>query len=327
MKKYVIIDLQNCMMRSKHSAHQGADVWTRIGLALHITLSSIKKVFEEHKADHVVFCAEGRSWRKDIDTKYKRNRDQTVKKMSPQDQEELQIFFGMVNEFTAFIKEKTNSTLLQNSICEADDLIARWIQTHPEDHHIIVSTDKDFHQLLSDNVEQFDPIYSFLYTIYGVYDDKGNPAHSNAGKPIETPDPEFSLFVKCIRGDTSDNVFSAYPGVRMKSTKKKIGITEAYNDRKTQGYPWNNFMNQRWTHHDGSEKVVKEQYHKNKLLVDLTMQPDVIKESMDETIKEAKEQQPKQYIGLEFIKLCNKYELENISSNPQPYVEFFKKGL
>ena len=29
-----------------------------------------------------------------------------------------------------------------------------------------------------------------------------------------------------MRGDSSDNVFSAYPGVRTKGTKKKVGLIE-----------------------------------------------------------------------------------------------------
>ena len=39
------------------------------------------------------------------------------------------------------------------------------------------------------------------------------------------------LFEKCMRGDTSDNVFSAYPGVRTKGTKNKVGLIEAYEDK------------------------------------------------------------------------------------------------
>ena len=34
-------------------------------MALHITLNSIKKAWKDFDADHVVFCLEGRSWRKD----------------------------------------------------------------------------------------------------------------------------------------------------------------------------------------------------------------------------------------------------------------------
>ena len=60
-------------------------------------------------------------------------------------------------------------------------------------------------------------------------------------------DPQYLLFEKCMRGDTSDNVFSAYPGVRKKGTKNKTGLLEAYADKEKGGFNWNNIMLQRWT--------------------------------------------------------------------------------
>ena len=35
---------------------------------------------------------------------------------------------------------------------EADDLIAGWVQAHPNDNHVIISTDGDFAQLIAPNV-------------------------------------------------------------------------------------------------------------------------------------------------------------------------------
>ena len=54
------------------------------------------------------------------------------------------------------------------------------------------------------------------------------------------------LFEKCMRGDTSDNVFPIFLGVRTKGTKNKVGLQEAFEDRKTKGSNWNNMMLQRW---------------------------------------------------------------------------------
>ena len=36
-----------------------------------------------------------------------------------------------------------------------------------------------------------------------------------------------------MRGDTSDNVFSAYPGVRVKGTKNKVGLQDAFEDKES----------------------------------------------------------------------------------------------
>ena len=50
-----------------------------------------------------------------------------------------------------------------------------------------------------------------------------------------------------MRGDTSDNVFSKLiPGVRVKGTKNKVGLQEAFADKDKKGYSWNNMMLQRW---------------------------------------------------------------------------------
>ena len=38
----------------------------RVGMAMHIMFNSVKKVWREFDGSHVVFCLEGRSWRKDF---------------------------------------------------------------------------------------------------------------------------------------------------------------------------------------------------------------------------------------------------------------------
>ena len=63
-------------------------------------------------------------------------------------QEEEKVFWETFDAFKEFVTTKTNCTVLQHSQLEADDLIAGWIQLHPEDEHVIVSTDGDFAQLI-----------------------------------------------------------------------------------------------------------------------------------------------------------------------------------
>ena len=36
------------------------------------------------------------------------------------------------------------------------------------------------------------------------------------------------------------------PGVRKKGTRNKVGLLEAFADKDTKGYNWNNMMLQRW---------------------------------------------------------------------------------
>ena len=70
-----------------------------------------------------------------------------------------------------------------------------------------------------------------------------------------------------MRGDTADNVFSAYPGVRTKGTKTKVGLQEAFADRDSKGYSWNNMMLQRWGDHEGFEHRVIDDYQRNVIKV------------------------------------------------------------
>lgn len=325
MKKlYLLVDTQNCFHRSINVSSQSLDIWTKVGLALHITLSGLKKLQDMFDPNHVVFCAEGKSWRKTFDEDYKRNRTVKNASKSKEEKEEMEVMFEMINDFLDFVDTKTNSTLLRAPTAEADDFIARWIQTHPDDDHIIVSTDTDFRQLLAFNVRQYNPVQEMMYTTTGVFDKNGHIATDKKGKQIETPNPEFLLFQKCIKGDTSDNVFSAYPGARMKSTKKAIGIEEAFNDRHTKGYAWNSFMNQKWTRHDGVEVCVKDAYAHNQVLVDLTKQPQEIIDMMDDIIFN-REVKSTPMVGVHFLRFAAKYELIHVQRSPESYVKLFTK--
>ena len=50
-------------------------------------------------------------------------------------------------------------------------------------------------------------------------------------------------------------------------------MLEAFADKESKGFNWNNFMLQRWTDHNGEEHRVLDDYHPNKTLIDLTAQP------------------------------------------------------
>lgn len=322
MKKYLLVDTQNCFMRARHVSHQGVDAWTKIGLALHITLGGIRKMWDKFEPDHVVFNAEGRSWRKEIDPYYKQNRTDARNKQTEVEKEEMQMFFDMVNDFLEFVDTKTNATLLRDEQCEADDMIAGWIKAHPNDMHIIISTDGDFVQLIAPNVQQYNPVQENLYTLQGVFNTKGKPAKNKKGELLECPDPELSLFLKTVKGDVSDNVFTTYPGARMKSTKKNIGIMECYDDRFKKGFAWNSFMNHRWEHHDGTERIVKKEYAKNQVLVDLNLQPQYILDRIKIKIDDATSRKPVPMVGIHFMRFANKYELTTIENSAEQYAKF-----
>ena len=201
--------------------------------------------------------------------------------------------------------------------------IAGWIQNHPNDNHVIISTDGDFAQLIAPNVRQYNGVMEITTTHEGYFDAKGKPVvDKKTGNVKAAPDPQWLLFEKCMRGDTSDNIFSAYPGVREKGTKNKVGLREAYADRANKGYSWNNLMLQRWTDHEGEEHRVLDDYNRNVVLCDLTAQPEEIKYIIKETIETAvKAEKNIPQVGIRLMKFCAEYDLQKISEQVQSYAE------
>ena len=159
-----------------------------------------------------------------------------------------------------------------------------------------------------------------------IFDAKGKPVIDKKTKePKVIPNPEWLLFEKCMRGDSSDNVFSAFPGVRVKGTKNKVGLTEAFEDRSKQGYAWNNIMLQRWTDPDGAEHRVLDDYERNRMLIDLTAQPVEIKQAVDNSICSMISHKDIGQVGIRFMKFCGKYELTKASESAEQYARWLNE--
>jgi len=321
--KYALIDTANTFFRARHIASRNSDTWEKIGMALHLTLSSVNQVVRKYGIDHVVFCLEGRSWRKDVYKPYKAHRAVAQQALTEAEQEENKMFWETYDIFTTFLREKTNVSVLRHERAEADDIIARFIHLHPNETHYIISSDTDYVQLISDNVHQYNGVSNQLITLDGYHDEKGRLIVDKKTKePKLLGDPQFHLFEKIMRGDAGDNVFSAYPGVRTKGSKNKVGLIEAYADRNKQGFNWNNMMLQRWLDHEGVEHRVREDYERNRLLIDLTAQPDEIKNLVDESIIKGVRIATTPQVGIHFMKFCGKYELTKISEQAETYAKW-----
>jgi 5'-3' exonuclease len=323
--RYLLVDTANTFFRARHGAHRQSDTWDRLGFALHVTLASVNKAWRDQRADHVVFCLEGRSWRKDYYEPYKKNRAVARAALTETEAEEDRLFWETFDTLKTFLGEKTNCTVLQHPELEADDLVAGWIQSHPQDHHTIVSSDTDFHQLLADNVNQYNGIADELHTIQGIFDKKGKTVIDKKTKTAKTiPDPSWILFEKCMRGDPTDNIFSAFPGVRKVGSKNKVGLTEAFADKDSKGFAWNNLMLQRWTDHNGQEHRVLDDYNRNRVLVDLAAQPNDIKIKIAETIAAGSVPLARPMVGAQFLKFCGRYDLVKMSDMSDSFVRFLE---
>lgn len=334
---YVLVDSHNLFHRAKHVT-QG-DAATKAGMALHICFTSLKKMWKDFGATHIVVCCEGRSWRRDVYPEYKAHRRVAESIRTKSEMEEDALYFDAMKLFITFLREKTNVTVLQANGCEADDFIARWIDLHPDDQHVIFSGDSDFYQLLSDKVKIYDGVKGWTITKDEVLDDKNKPATrdrtvtekivSKTGKirevkskvteSISPPDPEYELFKKCVRGDSSDNIMSAKPGAREHGSAKKPGIKEAYDDRVGRGYDWTLFMQDEWEDHEGNMIKVQDAYNRNQELIDLHRQPQEIKDLLDETILTEVQAPRKSGVGIHLLRFCQEMALLNIAKNPNDY--------
>jgi len=320
MTTYALIDTANTFFRARHVASRSSTLEEKIGMALHLTLASVNQAVRKYGIDHVVFCLEGRSFRKDLYAPYKKNRVVDAMSITEEEAEESKMFWETYEKFTTFIKERTNVSVLRHERAEADDLIARFIALHPADRHVILSTDGDYAQLISETVSQYNGVTNELITLKGYLKENGKPVIDKKTKePKLLEDPEYGLFKKIIRGDSGDNVFSAFPGCREKGTKNKVGIREAFEDRNKQGFNYNNFMLQRYTDHEGVEVRVKDAFERNRTLIDLTAQPQEIKDAVDQRIRESVRIETIPQVGLHFLKFCGKYELTKISEQAEIY--------
>jgi hypothetical protein len=87
---------------------------------------------------------------------------------------------------------------------------------------------------------------------------------------------DYWLFLKLIRGDTGDNVPSAFPNVR--ETKLK----EAFND----SFKMINLLNESWKDANGNVNLVKDRIEENRILMDLSCQPDNIRSELESGVRQ-----------------------------------------
>lgn len=345
MRRFLIIDIYNLFFRGLHTINVNDSEELQNGMLLHMMFNMMKKACEKFKPQHLVICTDGhKSWRKNVYYAYKANRLERLQERSPFDalrEDRLKEIF--TSSLLPFLKDNTNATFLGCDYAEADDLVARFIKKHSNDICIIMSTDNDYVQLLNDNVVLYNSMEGRIITNKCIVtdDDKKTPLKfgikdgkimiSKTDNVVQTADDlipmkdwvEYALFSKCIRGDKSDNIISAFPRVREASTKKQIGMLDAFNDRKEKGYNWQSFMNSTWTNPLGEKKLVKECYEFNKKIIDLNEIPDELCQKIDNTIDEEINREKKASVGFYLTKYLKKWKLERMLQNIQVLSEYF----
>lgn len=306
----LVIDISNLLFRvaamQKHTggpANYGASVDDLVGLSMHVALQSIMKWYKKVKPDFVVFSFEGgTNWRKSytaqhslaIRRQYKANRVKDP---------EMEHFYKLIDSFKEVMSKHTSICCISIPDMEGDDVIAAYcLLNASEEHHItIVSGDKDFIQLTKlPNIKLLDP-------------DTGKQRNQPTDKDYQE-DIDYWLFLKCIRGDSGDNVPSAYPRV----FEKRIKV--AYAD----GYERLNFMNERWKDENLTEHRVGDLFVHNEVLMDLTKQPDEIKLRLyEEVIKQSQPDALALYSHFHFLRFLGKYKLVRVAEEASKFTDMF----
>ncbi len=296
--KILVIDVPNLFYRTvaAHSNKYGGTVEDKAGLALHSCLIGMNKWYNSIKPDQVAVVFEGaKNWRKTY-TSSKECHSKTLYKGNRVKDPSMEHLFEVINDFEKLAREHTSIVCLSAPELEGDDLIAGVTQKFASqgDEVVILSGDKDFKQLLKhSNVSLINP------------DD---------GKPRTCDNPEYFMFEKAIRGDTGDNVRSAFPRVRATRLEK------AFKDE----YEMTLLMNETWSMKDpvsGEERtfLVRDLFEENQLLMNLEKQPDDIKQIINETIEHGFATHGK-FSLFAFTKFLGQHGLKQIGDNSQKFV-------
>lgn len=300
--KYIVFDITNLLYRTFY-VQTGEDDRTLAGLATHMALTMLNKYYKQYKPDKVVMAFDRSSWRKKYTASeiciskrpYKGDRRQ---EMTQSQKAKYDLFLDHLADFERLIIEHTTIITLFADMLEADDLIAGFVQYHPDDEIILISTDTDMLQLLTHP--------------------KLTIVSPNTGKPVELTeydnDAEYYLFTKCMRGDPTDNIQSAFPRVRAKRLK------EAYEDP----YEMVQLLKETWTNERGETMLVEDLYEENRLLIDLRCQPDNIRARIDDTISTAMACKRK-FSHFHLMKFIGKYELHKIGDSIDQYLPMLSR--
>jgi len=199
---YLIVDGTNTFMRSAAANPTISDAGQAIG-ALSGTLLSIGYAIKTLKISDVIVVFDGKNTKKtrtDIYSLYKANR--TKKKQIIRNdlitsiEEDTEALKWQMTKLIEYLKLLPIKIILADYF-EADDIIAYIVNNYfKERTGYIMSSDKDFYQLINDNIKVWSPTKKRIFSKETIKEDFFMEAHN------------FILF-KVLTGDTSDNI----PGV------------------------------------------------------------------------------------------------------------------
>ena len=162
--------------------NRGQDLDT--DLVRHITLNNLRfyrSKFKDECGELVICCDSRHYWRRDYFPNYKANR----KKDRESTGHDWDLIFETLNDIRDELKAHFPYKVVDVYGAEADDIIAVLVRERADTKNVIISSDKDFIQLHSENVLQYSPVTK---------------------KMIKNDDPWSYLAEHILRGDRSDGI-------------------------------------------------------------------------------------------------------------------------
>jgi len=177
---------------------------------------TVESLAKSYNCGEIVVLGDGGSdYRKSIDPEYKANRKERYKDQTEEERVEFENFLGEFQKTMEALTAKGYLTIKYKGV-EADDIAAVICLAREElklDEIWLVSSDKDWDLLITENISRFSTVTRKETTI-GNWDE-----HYDF-------DPEYYLTFKCLTGDKGDNVLGD-SGI---GPKRAAGIIEDYGD-------------------------------------------------------------------------------------------------
>jgi 5'-3' exonuclease len=171
-------------------------------------MRTVESLAKSYNCGKVIIASDfkGSSYRKNIYPEYKSNRKDRFADQSEKEKQEIEQFFAEIEKTLASLAKKY--LVLRYHGVEADD-IAAWITKHAEVENIwLISSDRDWDLLVNEKVSRFSYVTRKETTLLNWEE------HYDFS-------PEQYISVKCLMGDSGDNV-QGIPGIGPKKAKQLI---------------------------------------------------------------------------------------------------------
>lgn len=277
----ILVDTNQITIANIMAITKGNNVFSE-DLIRHTILNSIRLYNQKFRSrfGRLIVCFDDRDyWRKTIFPYYKQKRKMNRVDSGFDWNRLFEILNKVKYEFDEYVPFKT----IHVDHCESDDIIAVLIKNHPNEEHIIVSSDSDFYQLHKHkNVTQYDPIRS-----HRIHKEQK---------------PDILLKEKLIRGDVGDGI----PNI--------LSDDDSIINPDKRQTPIRSKKLLEWLKMDDfcTTNEMKINYDRNKLLIDLSMIPEYIENAI---MNKFNENQTKQ----NFIKYLMNNTLKELYQNLQDF--------